>query len=182
MKAVAILIFDGIEDVEFTTVYDILFRANIKMRTFTNNDSLEITTRSGLKIKANDVFSNLKESDFDALVLPGGPGVQKINEETEIDSILEKFTNSSKLVAAICAAPKILAKRGYLNGILFVSHPTEVEYIKALGGNFAGEELSFVKDENFITSKNFTTTHTFSLEIVESLIGKEERIKLEESF
>jgi putative intracellular protease/amidase len=59
----------------------------------------------------------MRELDkFDALFIPGGPGNDNVDKFEGLDQIIEHFVKENKVVGAICAAPTLLAKRGYLDG------------------------------------------------------------------
>ena len=45
---------------------------------------------------------------------PGGPHYQKLEQNEYVMSILKYFMEHNKIVAAICAAPTILGRQGYL--------------------------------------------------------------------
>ena len=114
-KRVLIVIHNGVEDVEFITPYDMMIRSGLDPEVLFLNEEDHLRTSYGLKIK-NPHNRNLVNylSDYDALFIPGGPGTTNVDNDPDIDKILSHFVTQNKVIGAICAAPTILAKRGYL--------------------------------------------------------------------
>ncbi|MCX7709062.1 MAG: DJ-1/PfpI family protein, partial [Clostridia bacterium] len=89
--------------------------------------------------------------------------------------IIGQALKQDKWVAAICAAPTILGKQGYLSGREAVCYPGCEEDLK--GASIGTKNV--VKCGNIITSKGAGTAVDFSLAIVAALRGEElaEKIK-----
>ena len=104
------------------------------------------------------------------MVLPGGmPGTTNLKEHAVLCELLTKQYEAKKWVAAICAAPSVLASLGFLKGRLATSYP-----------GFLGEEdcESYLEDEvvvdgNVVTSRGLGTAIPFALSLVEIAKGKE---------
>lgn len=69
---------------------------------------------NGLKVKNDISILNIHEANFNAFVLIGGNGVKNYWNNKILHKIIQKFITADKIVAAICAAPVILAKAGIL--------------------------------------------------------------------
>jgi 4-methyl-5(b-hydroxyethyl)-thiazole monophosphate biosynthesis len=80
------------------------------------NDEVHLRTSYGLLLKnPKNKEMYMRELDtFDALFIPGGPGTPNVDKDPNIDKILEHFVKHNKVIGTICAAPTLLAKRGYL--------------------------------------------------------------------
>lgn len=61
-------------------------------------------------------FDKIKESDYDALVIPGGRAPEYLRLNPRVISIVQHFFKEKKPVAAICHGPQILAAAGVLDG------------------------------------------------------------------
>ena len=119
------------------------------------------------------------EDEFDMIVLPGGlPGSDHLDADQRIHRLLQRLTEEKKYTAAICAAPKVLATAGLLDGRKATSYP----------GALAGMDLprvdlqqeSVVKDDKVVTSRGPGTAMDFALELVELLAGKSKRDEVEQ--
>jgi len=175
MKALIIL-ENGFEDTEALATYDVLKRGGFELVS-ASFDSCDIITQCGHKIKSNVLVKKIKNLDeFDCLVVPGGKAVFNIlNKKEEMNDLVDFFYNKKKLIACICAAPMILLKRGYLDGLKYTCFPgcdTEVSH-KGIRG-----EDGVIKSNNFITATSMYYSIPFGLEIVSYFKGEAEKEKL----
>lgn len=164
-----ILFADGFEDTEAICTIDILKRCGLKIVSATPNQSLEVKTQYGLVIKADILFNEVKERDYDFLVIPGGGAIINVWDKHEgVSGLIQDFINHDKLVAAICAAPALIGKIGGFDGHSFTCFPGFEEY--ATAGKHKGN-CNIVASGNFITAKAMHYTVDFALKIVEKLLG-----------
>lgn len=173
MKGIIILV-NGFEDVEAIATIDVLRRSGIQIDTVTL-DNKSILTQSNNKIEAQYLLNEVNTKEYDFLVLPGGKAVFNIlDKEQRIDQLVDEFYNSKKLICAICAAPRLIAKRGYFNNLKFTIFPG------CLDGEVLGKQVDkgVVVEEQFITAKSMYYTIEFALEIVNKLQGKEQKTKI----
>ena len=175
MAKVYIFLADGFEEIEGLTVVDILRRVNIEVTMVSITGNLRITGSHNIITYAEALFEDTDYSDADMLVLPGGlPGTTYLEEHKGLDLLLKNFAAQGKQLAAICAAPRILGKKGILRGRNAVCYPGQEEAL--LGAKIINSTV--VEDENIITSRGMGTAIDFSLVIVKKLIGKEEALKM----
>jgi 4-methyl-5(b-hydroxyethyl)-thiazole monophosphate biosynthesis len=169
---VIVFLADGFEDIEALTVVDILRRAGIDVHTVGVSGSI-VTSRSNVKVMADKKIGEINPNDYDAVVLPGGTqGVQNLGKSLKLVEILKDFNEKGKLIAAICAAPSILAKIGLLENKRATIYPgMEKELPKP-----RAERV--VVDGNIITSQGPGTAMEFALTLVEKLAGKSKAIEL----
>ena len=93
----------------------------------------------------------------------------------EVDDVIDYFVNNNKLVAAICAAPMLLGRRGYLKDQNYTVHPGFE--INIIGGHYLRNQ-GVVRSNRFITGKSMYYSIELGLEIVEYYYGHEEKEKL----
>jgi 4-methyl-5(b-hydroxyethyl)-thiazole monophosphate biosynthesis len=166
MKALIILA-DGFEEIEAIAPIDLLIRAGIEVL-ITGLGKKEICGSHNIKITADDIFDKSNE-DFDALILPGGPGVQNLINDGGVLEIVKKSYEKQKLCCAICAAPKVFDKAGILKDRKFTCFPSVQKEI--LTGNYFDDAV--VQDENIVTSKAAGTAVDFAFVIIENLLDEE---------
>ena len=77
-------------------------------------DSQQVEGRNGIRFQADQSLSEIDASAFDMVFLPGGPGVLPLAKNALITEIIQSYDHESKFVAAIYAAPKVLAQAGIL--------------------------------------------------------------------
>lgn len=170
-----IFIADGTEEMEAVIVIDMLRRAGIEILVAGENEN-SVCSRS-VKIASDILIRDMNlDEEFDALILPGGlDGVENLYKNEIVLSALEKFSKENKLIAAICAAPTILARRGMIvDNMKITSHPSVSDKL----GFCDYLEDGVVSDGNFITSRGAGTAFDFSLKIIERLAGKETAEKI----
>ena len=104
------------------------------------------------------------------LVLPGGmPGTLNLGQHRGLEALLRKFYQREKFIAAICAAPSVFGKYGFLEGRKATSYPG---FEEALEGAEVVKDAVAVSDF-VITSRGMGTAIPFSLTLIEQLVGKE---------
>ena len=167
----------GCEELEAITIIDLLRRAGIEVIT-AGLDAENITASRGVKlIPDTDLESALKD-DYDMIVLPGGlPGADHLDNDDRLKTALKTMAKNDKYIAAICAAPKVLASAGVLNGKTATSYPGFLDDPELSGITLSDEAV--VIDGKVITSRGPGTAMDFALELIEVLSGKETRNTVE---
>lgn len=170
MSKVYIFLADGFEDIEGLTVVDLMRRAGIEIVTVSIGDSCEVVTSHGVRMLTDVIFKETDFSDADMLVLPGGmPGTTHLGEYKLLTRLLTDFYNKGGKVAAICAAPSIFAKLGFLEGRRATSYPSVMEQLK--GASLCEDKV--VVDGNVTTSRGMGTAIDFGLCLIAQLLGEE---------
>ena len=174
MKGLMILA-DGFEDTEALTTRDVLTRAGIEIITASISNSLEVESSFGIKVQANVLLKKIKNLDeFETIILPGGGrGTRNLHACEFLKAYLDYFVLHDKLICAICAAPSVLGKYGYLDNKKFTCF---VGFDRGIAGIFTGNEIE--QDGNIITGRSMMYSISFALQIVEYLAGKEAKEKV----
>lgn len=169
MRAV-ILYANGFEDVEAIATRDVLVRAGIEVvDLLTENiySEFEVKSSHGLFLNRFNKASDFN-IDFDALILPGGGlGVKNLLASLETKRLLDIAFKKQKLVCAICAAPMVLGKYGYLKNKKYTCFAGCNE---GIDGDFTAKEVEI--DGNIITARSMLYSIPFGLAIIERLLGK----------
>jgi len=178
MKKVLIPIAQGFEDLEAVTVIDLLRRANIDV-TVAGLDDGFITGSRGTRILPDDSLTNVVDDDYDMVVLPGGqPGADNLNKDNRIIRLLAAMNSKGHYVAAICAAPKVLATAGLLENREMTAYPGVLSDATVNGMINTGDAV--VVDGRLITSRGPGTALEFSLQLIQLLVGEGVRSQIEE--
>ncbi|MBE6647778.1 MAG: DJ-1/PfpI family protein [Ruminococcaceae bacterium] len=155
---------DGFEEVEALCPLDILRRAGLEVTTVGIGGKDVIRGAHGIIVHADIPDVMYRDSSPDMLILPGGmPGSKNLDESRIVDSALRAASRKGAYLAAICAAPMVLGKRGYLEGKRAVCFPGFEEY---LTGATVDVESTVVRDGNIITAKGMGAAFDFGLELV----------------
>ena len=178
MPRVLVPLAEGFEDMEAVTIVDILRRAEINTVTAGLVPGAVKGAR-GLVVQPDACLDEVKDDDFDLIALPGGqPGVTGLRADPRILELLKKMQQRGKCVAAICAAPMVLADAGLLNGKKATAYPGTLESMAVKDMTF--EESTLVEDGNIVTSRGPGTSVDFALALVARLAGHAKRQEVEE--
>ncbi len=171
---VAVFLAEGMEEIEALTVVDLLYRAGIPCETISITNSNAVASSHDVTVVCDMGLddTNFDFDDYDMLVLPGGmPGTTNLGECDALTNEVTRFANEGRQVAAICAAPSILAKLGLLEGRRATCFPGVVPALEE-GGALVQED-AVVVDGNIITSRGMGTAIPFGLAIVAHYLGQD---------
>ncbi len=174
-KKVLIPLAQGCEELEAVTVIDLLRRAGITVVTAGLDKQPVTASRQTVLLPDTDLDAALLD-EYDMVILPGGlPGADHLDNDPRIRDILVKMANSEKFTAAICAAPKVLANAGLLNGKQATAYPGVLE--SNAETTVTGEAV--VTAGKVITSRGPGTAMDFALTLIAALAGKDKRDEVE---
>lgn len=170
-KKVAFLATDGVEQVELTDPRKALDQAGATTHLVSPKDG-EIKAWKfkewGDSFKVDRSLDQVKASDYDALILPGGViNPDHLRQEPKAVGFVKEFAQSSKPVAAICHGPWTLIEAGVVNGRRMTSWPSLKTDLKNAGANWVDEQV--IQDGNFITSRKPEDIPAFSKKIIEEI-------------
>ncbi len=163
-----ILYHPGMEELEALTPVDLLRRADIAVTAANLGEGIHVEGRNGITLHADTTLEDVDPASFDAVLLPGGPGIQEVRKDTRVLELLRAADRRKVWIAAICAAPVVLHEANILHGRHFTGHQ-----------GIAGElpELdpaqAVVIDHNLITSRGAGTAIPFSLALIERLKNRQ---------
>lgn len=178
MNRVGVFLADGLEEVEGLTVVDILRRADIETIMISVSDHLQVIGTHGIRILADQKFTEIDFSLLDALVLPGGgPGTEVLKNHNGVNEQIKNFQKKEKLVAAICAAPSVLGQALLLQGKKAACYPGFEDQL--IGATVLTDKV--VWDGTIITSRGMGTAIPFALTLIEYFLGKAAAIKIKTS-
>lgn len=171
-KLTAIFLAEGCEEVEALTTVDLLRRAKVPVTMVAIGTTREVTGSHGIRITADTTISEIHFDDYDMLILPGGiPGTPNLAACKPLTDALLDFAAKGKEIAAICAAPSILADLGILKGRMAACNPSKEDVLLAGGANLVQDPVA--QDNNIITSRAMGTAVPFGLRIVAHYRGRE---------
>jgi len=157
---------NGFEETEAVAAYDMIKRANIKIKTVSRFP--EVTGAHNIKIIPELNINDASFDNLEGIILPGGqPGTDNLMANEKVIEFI-KYANENKLlIAAICAAPSILGRLGLLKGKKAVVFPGFEKELK--DAVLVNEKV--VKDGNIITAKAMGAAISFGAKIVEYFKG-----------
>jgi 4-methyl-5(b-hydroxyethyl)-thiazole monophosphate biosynthesis len=174
MKNVLLLLADGFEEIEAITPIDILRRAGVNV-TVAALKGKEVVGAHSIVVSADIDLKSVINNNFDMVILPGGGGgTANLAASEDVLNLLARYEKEGRYIAAICAAPTVLAKAGVAKETPLTSYPS-VE--STFDPKFYSTD-KVVSSGKFITSRSPGTTMDFSIELVRILAGEEMAKKL----
>ena len=168
MAKAVVFFAEGTEECEALLVVDLLRRAKVEVTVASASGSREIVSSHKVHITADALAEEVDYSDVDMVVLPGGiPGTPNLAANKTVTDTCVSFAQAGKKVAAICAAPSVLAQLGLLEGRKATAHA-------GFQDQLAGAEVldaEVVVDGNITTSYGLGGAIPFALELVRQLAG-----------
>lgn len=128
----------------------------------------------GQKVKVDKLLSDVKASDYDALVLPGGVmNPDSLRTEKKAIEFIKEFDQQKKPIAAICHGPWTLIEAQLTKGRVMTSYPSLATDLKNSGADWVDKEL--VESKGIITSRNPKDLPVFINAIADALQASKER-------
>ena len=167
MPSVLAILADGFEEIETVAPIDLLRRAGVHVTTASRGTDLYVKGRSDMVLRAVCRLEALAAPcSFDCLFLPGGPGVKLLREDRRVQGLVKDYAHDKKWLAAICAAPVILADAGLLQRKRYTAHFSVANELPLI---LSG--MRVVVDGKLITSRGAGTSIDFGLALVEHLVS-----------
>ena len=169
MSKAAVLLAEGFEEVEALTIVDVLRRCDVEVD-IVGVDGKPVVGAHGIKVIPDVGIDDVAVDDYDAVVLPGGsPGYVNLRNDQRVLELVRKAFEIGRFVAAICAAPAVLADAGVLKGKKATIYPGMEDELRNAGALF--EEGLVVQDDRVITSRGPATALLFALRLASLLSG-----------
>ncbi|MFC0323777.1 DJ-1 family glyoxalase III [Gallibacterium melopsittaci] len=174
-QKIALLLAQGFEDAEALVPTDLFRRANLSVDLISLEESEVVTSAHNVNIHADRLCTQTDLLQYDVIVLPGG----KVNPDKyrALHDLLQQFISHHKWIAAICAAPTVLAELGLLRNKNAVCYPSMRQILLDNGVNY--HHVPAVVDTPFITGRGPGAAFDFALAVISALQGVEvaEQIK-----
>lgn len=167
-----ILLAEGFEEIEALTAVDLLRRAAIDVTLVGVTGSLVVGSR-GIAVQTECGLADIDREALEMLILPGGgEGVDNLGKAAGVRELVDDVLAQNKLLAAICAAPVLLAQWGFLTGKRAVCYPSMHGELEALGAKLWLDD-KVTHDGNIITGTAVGSAIPFALKLITFLRGWE---------
>ena len=165
----------GVEDLLAKGRVDFIFPADYRDGTLFDETMKNIVRKIAI---ADALAEDVDYSDVDMVILPGGiPGTPNLAENKTVTDTCVSFARAGRKVAAICAAPSVLASLGLLEGRNATAHAGFQD--KLAGAIVHDEEV--VVDGSITTSYGLGGAIPFALELVRQLAGPAEADRIQKA-
>ncbi len=166
---VYIILGKGFEPMEAVAPCDILRRGGAEVR-FAGIGGRLVEGGHGISVQADCTVEEMKLAQTDMVILPGGlGGVQSILESEAAMNFIRLAYEKNCLIAAICAAPTILASLHITDGRKATCYP-------GMEGQMGSAQMvpcGAVQDGNVITGRAAGSADEFGLACLRALKGED---------
>lgn len=109
--------------------------------------------KPGHNFQLNATFDDVREAEYDALVIPGGRAPEYLRLNERVIEIVQHFAREDKPIAAVCHGAQILAAAGVLEGKSCSAYPACGPEVTRAGGRYADIEVTEAEvDGNLVTA------------------------------
>lgn len=178
MARVLVPLAPGCEEIEAVTIIDLLRRAEVEVVIAGLQPGPVVASRGTVLLPDLNLDEALR-TQYNMIALPGGIGANHLQNDPRIIDMVRKMAGQGRFVAAICAAPKVLATAGVLEGRRATWFPNSLTPTETQGA--VRTEDAVVQDGNIITSRGPGTAMDFALHLIEVLTNEATRAQVEKS-
>ncbi len=173
-----VFLANGFEETEAIAPIDILRRSELDVKTVGIGEEVVVSSHGVAMIPDITEVDFVPSDDIDMIVLPGGmPGTLNLEKSRTVQDAIDFCANNDKYIAAICAAPSIIGKKGLLEGKKATCFPGFEQFLE--GAEYTGEGV--VHDGKIITGKGPGAAIEFGLKLSEILAGTPKAVKVKAS-
>lgn len=174
-KRVALLIEDDYQEMEAWYPYLRLQEEGAEVTVVGPGHKDKFHSKLGYEMEATAAIKDVKASDFDAVIVPGGFAPDHMRLCRPMVDLVRDVHAQGKLAAAICHGGWILASAGVAKGRKITGYLPIKDDVEAAGGTWVDE--SVVQDGNVITSRTPPDLPDFARAIVNYLAAEAEQRK-----
>jgi protease I len=166
-KKILMLVGDFVEDYEVMVPFQALQvvghtvhavcpgkKAGEKVRTAVHDFEGDQTysEKRGHDFALNATFDEVKEKDYEALVIPGGRAPEYIRLNARVIEIVRHFASARKPLAAICHGAQVLAAAGVIDGMTCSAYPACAPDVTRAGGTYAEIAIDQAVTDRFLVT------------------------------
>lgn len=174
MPTALVLLAEGFEEIETSTIVDVLRRAGVDVTVAGIAGSSPVAGSRDM-VFVPDCALEDAATPVDVVVLPGGGrGAENLADDARVRTLLRDQVESERLVGAICAAPYALDQAGVLPTDAFTCYPGWEARLQTAGR----QHDQVVESRHVITSQGPATAMDFALALVARLCGRARSLEI----
>lgn len=175
---IAVFVFQGVEELDFVGVFEVLAKAEEmrrdKLLNFDESVEIEIIgfeqeiiCAHGMVMKVHRIYDGLE--NYDVLIIPGGRGIHALKNNKDFLEEVKRFSGEH-LVASVCTGSFVLAWAGLLSGKKATTHHLHAEELKPFCTVISKR---VVVDGNIITAGGVASSIDLGLKLLEVFFDEE---------
>jgi transcriptional regulator GlxA family with amidase domain len=176
-RSVAILLFDGIETLDFCGPLEVFSVAGKPEKTswfevFTVAAASPVATSNGLSVNPARRLDDCPHADI--LVVPGGIGTRREMANPDLLAWIRSRAASAELVLSVCTGALILGAAGLLAGLKATTHASALDLLRATAPDAeVVDSVKYVDNGRIILSAGISAGIDASLHAVGRLVGQD---------
>lgn len=185
---VSILIFPGVEELDFVGFLEVLAVANraVGKRYFDTDlvgtEKGPFKCSGGLKVVPDKTLT--KARGHDLLFVPGGgasrgTGVDAVSKDERVLRLLRKTAKEGGMVWSVCTGALVLGSAGLLKGRRAVTHHNFLDQLESQGARVVRRRT--VADGKITTGGGIASSIDVGLELVRRTLGRKVAIRVQKS-
>ncbi len=180
----AILVFDGVEVLDFAGPFEVFSRtrlepgvesrrtdSNAPFRVFTvAPEQREVVATGGLRVSAHFTYADAPPVDL--LVVPGGFGTRQLVEHAGTLDYLRRVAADAKRVTSVCTGAALLARAGLLRGKRATTHWASFDWLASIEPTLTLVRGVRYVDDGIVTSAGVSAGIDMAFAVVEQRCGR----------
>ena len=180
-----ILLFDGVEVLDFAGPFEVFSRARLTPGVDsrrTDDDAPfnvftvakyhdEIVATGGLRVIPEYCFDDAPSIDL--LLVPGGFGTRPLLEDAEVLDWIRATAGRASRVTSVCTGALLLAKLGLLAQRRATTHWSALDLLKAIDPTTVVESAPRFVDDGVVTSAGVSAGIDMALHVVAQMHGED---------
>jgi len=179
IRDVAIIVFEGVELLDFTGPYEVFHGAGGLFRVSTVANSTEmISSNAGLEFKPSHSFANCPAPDI--VIIPGGH-VNAVIDDPAAMAFVKRALQSSEIVMSVCNGARVLAELEALDGLTVTTHHGAIANLRSRAPKaIVVEDRRWVDNGKIITAAGVSSGIDATLHLIARLHGNDAAREVEE--
>lgn len=153
MNRAVIITGPNFQDEEYVYPYYRLQEAGFELDVAIKGKEI-VKGKYGVPAKPTMDVNELKEENYDLVVLPGGhEAPDRVRQIIEVLRFVKAMDDKSKIISSICHGPWIMISAGIVKGRKLTGYIAIKDDIENAGGEYV--DAPVVVDRNFVTSPHY---------------------------
>ena len=166
-KVAFVIASKNFRDEEYFQPKEVISKAGAQVVTVSSTLN-QCTGMLGAKVQPDILISDMKVTDYDAVIFVGGMGSNEYWDSETAHKIARETVSHKKILAAICIAPATLANAGVIAGKKVTAFPSVSSHLESMGAKYTGKPVE--QDGKIVTGYGPEAAMAFGEAIKKSLI------------
>ena len=164
---IGLLLFPGMTQIDFAEPYEVFSRLPDTIVHVVAKTPEPVKTERGLIIVPTIACDDCPP--LDVLVVPGGPGQQRLMEDEAVLGFLRRQAACAKYVTSVCTGALLLGAAGLLSGRRATTHWLSMPLLPLFGA--IADPARVVRDGNLVSGGGVTAGIDMALTVVAEIAG-----------